>query len=81
MIYPTLFHVYSNSIDTYSDRPAFSLYEGETVTMEFLPKEWKVYSLSSFRPDFKKVTKLLCSVPVCQTGTFAILQRSPWEWS
>ncbi len=46
MIYPTLFHVYSNSIDTYSDRPAFSLYEGETVTYGIFAQ--RVESVQSF---------------------------------
>jgi len=46
MIYPTLFHIYSNSIDTYSDRPAFSLYEGETVTYGIFAQ--RVESVQSF---------------------------------
>ncbi len=74
MIYPTLFHVYSNSIDTYSDRPAFSLYEGETVTYGIFAQRVESvqsYLLSAGLQKGDKVALLSTSMPNWNVCYFA----------
>ena len=74
MIYPTLFHVYSNSIDTYSDRPAFSLYAGETVTYGIFAQRVESvqsYLLSAGFQKGDKVALLSTSMPNWNVCYFA----------
>jgi long-chain acyl-CoA synthetase len=69
MIYPTLFHVYSNSIDTYSDRTAFSLFEGETLTY------------GNFAQRVERVQAFLLAAGLQKGDKVALLSTSMPNWN
>ncbi|MDD3208115.1 MAG: AMP-binding protein [Bacteroidales bacterium] len=63
MLYPTLRDVYTNSINTYAARTAFSLYEGESVTYAEFSQRVETVQTILLRAGLEKGDKvaLLCS--------------------
>lgn len=69
MIYPTLQHVYTNSIKSYANKPAFTLFHGETLTY------------ADFAQRVETVREVLLGAGLKKGDKVALLSTSMPNWN